>query len=436
MNITNIIELFIGSIFLNIYYIVCGKGALSASVSKTVKSFVVIFLLSIFITVNYMFLDNAARLVTLYLVVLFFYKILFNKNIAQCAIAALISYLFLVIGEILFMLVLTSLYKLRLISDIGIFTGSIVANFFITIVSYSLFKLIERPVSRLLSKVKENSKFTLIFTFMSILIAIGSLAYKMAFSNWKIDNALLTNMIITVCLVYIGGIIIKQHVDKIKISDDYEDYIRYSKDSEKLVEQYSISQHENQNELIVIRSMVHKNNKKLIEYLDEIISNKDNIESSWIKCLTYIPFGGLKGIFHNKISYMKEKGINVFLNVSKEVGKSKLKDLTMKENNLLSKIIGVFLDNAREAAMNSKDKEVSICVYMEEDKIVFEISNTFAGDVNLDNIYDSGYSSKGKNRGYGLSVVKTIVDENNIFKNETEITKGYFVQRLIVNKTK
>src|SRR5699024_5282419 len=118
--------LFIGSIFLNIYYIVCGKGALSASVSKTVKSVVVIFLLSIFITVNYMFLDNAARLVTLYLVVVFFYKILFNKNIAQCAIAALISYLFLVIGEILFMLVLTSLYKLRLISDIGIFTGSII----------------------------------------------------------------------------------------------------------------------------------------------------------------------------------------------------------------------------------------------------------------------------------------------------------------------
>ena len=436
MNITNIIELFIGSIFLNIYYIVCGKGALSASVSKTVKSVVVIFLLSIFITVNYMFLDNVAKLVTLYLVVLFFYKILFNKNIAQCAIAALISYLFLVIGEILFMLVLTSLYKSRLISDIGIFTGSIIANFFITIVSYALFKLIERPVSRLLSKVKENSKFTLIFTFISILITIGSLLYKMAFSNWKIDNALLTNMIITICLVYIGGIIIKQHIDKIKISDDYEDYIRYSKDSEKLVEQYSISQHENQNELIVIRSMVHKNNKKLIEYLDEIISNKDNIESSWIKCLTYIPFGGLKGIFHNKISYMKEKGINVFLNVSKEVGKSKLKDLTMKENNLLSKIIGVFLDNAGEAAMNSKDKEVSICVYMEEDKIVFEISNTFAGEVNLDNIYDSGYSSKGKNRGYGLSVVKTIVDENNIFKNETEIIKGYFVQRLIVNKTK
>ena len=182
--------------------------------------------------------------------------------------------------------------------------------------------------------------------------------------------------------------------------------------------------------------MVHKNNKKLLEYLDEIISNKNNIESSWIKYLTYIPFGGLKGILHNKISDMKENDINVFLSVSKEVGRSKLKNLTMKENNYLSKIIGVFLDNAKEAAINSKEKEVSVCIYMEEESIVFEISNSFEGEVDLNTIYNSGHSSKGRNRGYGLSVVKTIVDENNIFKNETQIINGYFIQRLIVNKTK
>ncbi len=436
MDIENIIELFIGSIFLTIYFIYCGRSSLNTNISKYIKNFLLIILLIVFITINYMFLENAARVVTTYIALLFSYKFLFRKNIAQCAIASLVSYLFLVIGEILFMLTLTSLYKVNIISNIKIFTGSIIANIFITIVAFFLFKIIEKPVSKMLMKVKENNKFTLIFTFLSILIAIGFLLFKMAFANWKVNETLLLNILITLCLVYIGIVIIKQHIDKIKLSDDYEDYIRYSKDSERLVEQYSISQHENQNELIVIRSMVHKNNKKLLEYLDEIISNKNNIESSWIKYLTYIPFGGLKGILHNKISDMKENDINVFLSVSKEVGRSKLKNLTMKENNYLSKIIGVFLDNAKEAAINSKEKEVSVCIYMEEESIVFEISNSFEGEVDLNTIYNSGHSSKGRNRGYGLSVVKTIVDENNIFKNETQIINGYFIQRLIVNKTK
>lgn len=436
MDIGNVIEVFIASIFVGSYFLYCGKSGLNTNISRIIKNFIFIILLIIFITINYMILDNVARIITTYIVVLFAYKFLYRKNIAQCAILALISYLFLVIGEILFMLTLTSLYKINVISNIGIFTGSIIANVFISVVAFFLFKIVEKPISKMLIKVKENNKFTLIFTFLSILIAIWTLLYKMAFANWKINEALLLNIVITICLVYIGGVIIKQHIDKLKISDDYEDYIRYSKDSEKLVEEYSISQHENQNELIVIRSMVHKNNKKLLEYLDEIISHKDHIESSWIKCLTYIPFGGLKGILHNKISDMKENKINVFLSVSKEAGRSKLRDLSMKENNYLSKIIGVFLDNAKEASVNSKEKEVSVCVYMEEDNIIFEISNSFDGEVDLNTIYNSGHSSKGRNRGYGLSVVKTIVDENSIFKNETQIINNYFVQRLIVNKTK
>lgn len=436
MDIENIIEVFIASIFVGSYFLYCGKSCLNINILRTVRNFSFVILLIIFITINYTFLDNAARVVTMYIALLFSYKFLFRKNIAQCAITSLISYLFLVIGEILFMLTLTSLYKIHAISDMRHFTGSIIANIFITIVAFFLFKIVEKPVSKMLIKVKENNKFTLVFTFLSILIAIGFLLFKMAFANWKVNETLLLNILITLCLVYIGIVIIKQHIDKIKLSDDYEDYIRYSKDSERLVEQYSISQHENQNELIVIRSMVHKNNKKLLEYLDEIISNKNNIESSWIKYLTYIPFGGLKGILHNKISDMKENDINVFLSVSKEVGRSKLKNLTMKENNYLSKIIGVFLDNAKEAAINSKEKEVSVCIYMEEESIVFEISNSFEGEVDLNTIYNSGHSSKGRNRGYGLSVVKTIVDENNIFKNETQIINDYFIQRLIVNKTK
>lgn len=437
MNIRTIIEVFIASIMVGSYFVYCGKACLTNDHAiKNFKQFLLIFGLILFITINYLVLDNFTRVITIYIMVLFAYKYLFKKNIAQCAITSLIVYLFLVIGEILFMLTLTTLQTLDIVKNMDIFTGSIVANVFVCLVALLLFSLVKNPTNKMLIKVKENNKFTLSFTFLSVMMVIGLLLFNMAFSNWKVDDALFLNIVMTICLVYIGMIIIKQHIEKLKINDEYEKNVGYYRESEKLVEQYSMSQHEHINELIMIRSMVHKSNKKLIEYLNEIIDNKACINNAWIKDLLYIPFGGLKGIMHNKISIMKEQGINVFVGISKDIGKSNLKYLNIKENNQLSKIISVFLDNAKEASILSEDKEVSINVYMENEKVVFEISNSFINDVDLDKIYDFGHSSKGKNRGYGLPIVKTIVDENNIFENETKIIKGYFVQTLKVNVKK
>jgi len=429
-----VLEVIVASIIIGIYFVYCGCRCFDVKFNKKIKfiSFVITFIL--FITANYLILENFTRVVTTYIVVLFSYKYLFKKNIAQCAILSLVSYLFLVIGELIFTLIITVLESADVVNNVINYTGSIVANLFVCVVAVIMFNIFRKIINTIVTKVKENNKFTMAFTFLNVMTVIGLFLFKMASSNWKLNYTLLLNIVLTACLVYIGLIIIKQHMDKVKINDDYEDYVKYSKDSEDLVEQYSISQHENKNELIIIRSMVHKNNTKLLEYLDEIISSKDNIKSSWIKSLKYIPFGGLKGIFHNKISMMKNEGINVFLNISKEIGKSKLKDLSMKENNQLSKIIGVFLDNAKEASILSLEKRVSICVFMEDDKIIFEISNTFKDTVNIDKIYNLGHSTKGKNRGYGLSLVKTIIDENLMFENESEIKENYFVQTLKVNK--
>ena len=113
--------------------------------------------------------------------------------------------------------------------------------------------------------------------------------------------------------------------------------------------------------------------------------------------------------------------------------KSNLKKLTMKENNQLSKVIGVFLDNAKEASILSDTKEVSILIFMDNDDVVFEIYNSYIGKaMNIKILYEPGHSTKGKGRGYGLSLVKTIVDENPMFNNETKIVDDYFVQVLKV----
>jgi len=433
MDIKDVVEVAISSLFVGPFFIYCGSAFLKSKIHKSFNSVVMILFLMVFAVINYLFLDNFIKMVTLFIIVFFVYKKIYRKNIAQCSTAALIAYLLLVIAEVLFLLTLSILYKFNMIASIENFTGSIVANYFVSTIGLMLAVIIKTYVAKLISNIKENNKFTLIFTFSILLIAICILFYKIAFMKWQWNNNLILNILLIFSITYIGLLIIKQQLDKNKINDDYEQYVEYSKQSEKLVEQYSISQHENKNELIIIKSMVHKSNKKLLEYLNEIITSKDNIESAWIRYLRYIPFGGLKGILHNKISVMKELGINVFLDISKDIGKSSLKGLTMKENNQLSKVVGVFLDNAKDASLLSDKKEVSIVIFVEKTDVVFEISNSFLdSNMDLTKIYESGRSTKGKGHGYGLSLAKTIIDENNMFENKTKIIDGYFVQQLKV----
>lgn len=428
-----IIEYLIGSLFLCYFFVNSCKLLFKSKIIKNFKSAITIIILMIALMLNYMFLDNMPRTAVAYITILVFNRTLFKKPILQCAIAAFVSYVLLALGELSFIACISIINLTGISIDIMDLSGSAFTNLIISLFSTLYLLLVYRPLSKIINKIKENNKIMLIITFTLFVVVNCMFFYKIYLRDYQFDKHLILNSALLIALSYIAFILIKQQYDKSRISDEYEKYVEYSRQSEKLVEKYCISQHENKNELIIIKSMVNKNNKALIEYLNEIISNKDNIDEAWIRPLRYLPFGGLKGIIHNKISEMKEIGINVFLDISKGISNCNLKKLTIKENNQLSKIIGVFLDNAKEAASLSNDKEVSVCAYIDQNSIVFEISNTYVEDIDISKIYNAGVSSKGKDRGYGLALVDSILSENKMFVNEVKKIDKYFVQILKIN---
>lgn len=155
----------------------------------------------------------------------------------------------------------------------------------------------------------------------------------------------------------------------------------------------------------------------------------------WYK-IKNIPNGGLKGLIHYKIVEMQKKKIKLYIDINENVDNKKINKYLTDNLNDISKIIGVYLDNAREAALKSKEKYIIIEAECNKDKLNFSISNTYKGGINLSKIDNAGYSKKGKNRGYGLSLVHDIISKRDDVEQYREFNGIYFVQHICLKYKK
>ena len=100
-----------------------------------------------------------------------------------------------------------------------------------------------------------------------------------------------------------------------------------------------------------------------------------------------------------------------------EVSMSFFLDLDKLNMNIyeFSKILGILLDNAIEAARDSKEKIINITFRREFNKHrdIVLIENSYSNkDVNIDEIYKKGYSGKENHTGLGLWEIHKFLSRN------------------------
>lgn len=174
-------------------------------------------------------------------------------------------------------------------------------------------------------------------------------------------------------------------------------------------------------------------NKRVREYIDEILNNKNKKNELILKQALLIPTGGLRGLIYSKLVIMKNKNINYNLHVDKKINIKLTKNISTKTMLNVCQIIGVYLDNAIEAVENLKQKNILINIYKEDD-IVIEIINNKENYVDINKIDKAGYTTKEGIHGYGLSLVSKILKEDPKLINERDITKNTFKQKLIIKQ--
>ena len=145
--------------------------------------------------------------------------------------------------------------------------------------------------------------------------------------------------------------------NKEKVQKDLDLMIEVTSKYEGVITDIRMKNHENRNQLIVIKDIINQNSEKAISYIDAMLQNKYNDDEELILKVANIPVGGLKGLIYYKLLTMKSNGIDGHLEISKRVNKNVLSGLDEKVTQSFYKIIGVFLDNAIDA-VKKLDKKI------------------------------------------------------------------------------
>lgn len=125
--------------------------------------------------------------------------------------------------------------------------------------------------------------------------------------------------------------------------------------------------------------------------------------------------------------------LNVTLNVIGEINGQGWKDLQF------SRVLGILSENALEAALGSKERKLEIFVEGRDGVLNVIVGNTYAGDmVDLERLYEKGYSTHGPGRGTGLYGLQNIFLKNNPSRINlnTLIREGLFIQDLEISEEK
>lgn len=355
------------------------------------------------------------------IVVLLFFLCIEKKMTFQILLTSVfVCFLSVIIEFLISILVFLVVADLKLVTQVLIlknFFSLIYFWIYYFVAKTFIFKYIYYRIWELFQKNK--NLIVLIFCFF-FLIAFLYAIYIINYSN--IQTYIFSLLTIIIYMVIIYYYLKEVHSNQLlKFKNDY--LLERQQLFNSTLDDYRTLRHNLLNDFVFISSMCEKKVQKTIK--EKIKKYDTNL--SYINDITKIP-EGLQGLIYFKSTIARKK--NVLFYTDNEISFNQYK-FGEKIYIDLFEIISILLDNALEAADLAISKVVYFNITKKNNKICFVILNTFNNQVDLDNISNKNYSTKGAGRGLGLNYTKFLNKNikiktsiiNNLFKTEVYIVK-------------
>ncbi len=133
-------------------------------------------------------------------------------------------------------------------------------------------------------------------------------------------------------------------------------------------------------------------------------------------------------IISNKYNLAEQYNVKMSLNILLDLNSLKSNTYT------LTRILGILLDNAIEAAKECPQKIVNVTFQEFGDKQLLIIENTYLSKgISAKKIFEKHFTTKQGNSGLGLWQVKRLLDKNKNLSLKTILDKDFFTQKLEIS---
>ena len=394
---------------------------------KTKNNIIFLLIMSIVIFIQVRYSSNLTRIIINYVSMFFsMYFILLEKDIHKSISYTSAVFLGSAVIEVILTIVLKNITNFDILYNKYSFTVYIF-NLLVNILLVLLTRL--KIIRRIVNKIQFSDIIIKVLTIIIfVLCSLIGIKNKNTIDTSNISYII--NILMFLFMILIIYVIVDARNKNKEISNKYNQMMEFMTEYENIIDEQGKANHEYKNQLLILNGFID-NKKRLKEYLNTIIEDHKTGQNYEIRQLSHFPNGGLKGLLYYKISKMKENNIKYFLYVSKEVNKP-LENMDIKDYKSITKIFGVLIDNAIDASLNSSKKEIMMDFKMDDNYLVITISNSYNDEIDLSKL-GTGYTSKGKNHGYGLKLVKEIIKKNKNLELITDKNDKEFIQTLLID---
>lgn len=351
--------------------------------------------------------------------------LIFKISFLKAIIAEILPLLISAVVEILIFKIYLILFNVtyEITSNIPIYRLSIVLLVYSTIyMIYKFCKHFDINIT-LIDNIDTKNKTLLITNLVIGVIAIAIQLFLANFYNENLPVAITLLSILSLFAYFFTSLYSISRTTKLQITtQSLEESQLYNKSLKILHDNVRAFKHDFSNIVQAIGGYVGTRDMEGLEtYYSQLLDDCQKVNNLYTLSPEVINNPAIYSILASKYHKADELGITIHMEIFLN-----LNELNMKIYQF-TRILGILMDNAIEASRECENKMINVEIRKDFsiNRQILLIENTYTEkDINIDRIFEKGYSSKSNNTGLGLWEVREILKKNhnlNLFttKNDT-----------------
>lgn len=396
------------------------------------KNFIIylIIFLPLLLLIYVHFTGITKLILNIILVTISLYLSLFKKDISNSVYYSIVYEMLAFISEFIISVGVLIIFKFNASAYSSLPFSLLISSVLNCLLVYFVSKLnfVSKNIRRLNDIIKKNNK-----DWIYIILVVILMILLMTFNRYKLNSTIEYYIYIVIIIFVVVSFVyvIYNKFQRQAMEDKYNESMEYVLRYEKIINEQGKKNHEYNNQLMVIKGYINKP-ERLSEYLDEVIGEHKTGQNYTVKQLGFLPDGGVKGLLYHKLSKMEDNNIKYYLYVDQNLKDKDIESFDLKTYRDLTKLLGVFLDNAIDAALKSEEKEIEVELKDKDDCLLLTISNTYDKNTDINKVGKSGFTTKGVGHEFGLSIVKDIAKTNSEIETFSSKESDKFIQTAMI----